>query len=84
MMKLSITFMDVKRLPFLLKLFPVNQSLKCAILFCASVSILLCNGCGDGNDVTVIAPGEDYQLTPQEQTNKDAEIRARMGGGRER
>lgn len=36
-------------------------------------------GCGGGDGTTVIEPGEDYQLTPQEQTNKELEMKDRGG-----
>lgn len=37
-------------------------------------------GCG-GEKNTVITPGEDYQLTEQEQAYKEAEEEMRKGGG---
>lgn len=38
-------------------------------------------GCGGGEGTTIIQPGEDYQLTPQEQKNKELEMEARRNGG---
>jgi hypothetical protein len=37
-------------------------------------------GCGGGDGTSVIQPGEDYQLTPQEQKNKELEMEARRNG----
>ncbi|MEM9828339.1 MAG: hypothetical protein AAF958_17250 [Planctomycetota bacterium] len=44
------------------------------------ITPLFAVGCGDEGN-TVIQPGEDYQLTPAEQAQKDAEMKARMEGG---
>jgi len=49
----------------------------CLVLFLFVVGIC---GCGSGEKTTVITPGPDYQLTPEEQTYKDAEDRLRGEG----
>lgn len=53
----------------------------------AALALLLAplcvTGCGPGEN-EVIQPGEDYQLTPEEQANKDAEMEARKGAGGDR
>ena len=43
------------------------------------IALALFVGCG-GKENTVISPGEDYQLTEQEQANKELEDRMRAGG----
>lgn len=55
----------------------VQQKFVTAVLF---VLTLATYGCGPG-EPTVIQHTEDYQLTPEEQANKDAETAARQGGG---
>jgi len=47
------------------------------VVVCA---LILSQGCGDGTGRTVVAPGEDYQLTPAEEANLDAETKMRSGG----
>lgn len=44
------------------------------------LALVLFAGCG-GSENVVIAPGEDYQLTEQEQANKELEAKLRAEGG---
>lgn len=47
----------------------------------ACVALLLVSllGCGGSDENTVIEPGDDYQLSAQEEANRLAEIEARQG-----
>jgi hypothetical protein len=54
-------------------------SLRLLIVCQGLLAVVLLTGCG-GKENTVIAPGEDYQLTEQERANKELEDRMRSGG----